>query len=82
MGIHVYVATDASGQAFNYRGEVGVGDDPISFQRMMAKRGIEVLLRDQGEDPPVTSPTGRVSVDHWRNIPRRKFFPVTMQEEG
>lgn len=44
--MHIYMATDTSGQLFNYRGEAGPNDDPESFKLKMEKQGYLVILRN------------------------------------
>ena len=50
MAIHIYMSAAKQGVAvdteakLNYRGEAGPGDDPVSFQRRMAKLGYRVEL--------------------------------------
>lgn len=43
MAQHIYMK-NPSGR-YNYRGEAGVGDDPVSFRRLMEARGIAVVIR-------------------------------------
>ena len=55
--MHIYMATDTSGQLFNYRGESGPNDDPQSFKRKMEAQGFAVILRSDnapgtGKDIP------------------------------
>ncbi len=44
---YVYLATDPSGKALNYRGPVGENDDPKAFTRLMARRGLNVIVTTQ-----------------------------------
>lgn len=56
--MHIYMATDTSGQLFNYRGETGPNDEPERFQALMEKQGFTVILR--ADNAPGTG----------KNIPR------------
>ena len=49
--MHIYMATDTSGQLFNYRGESGPGDDPYSFKKKMEAQGYAVILKLSLGDP-------------------------------
>lgn len=44
--MHIYMATDTSGQLFNYRGEAGDSDEPERFKALMEKQGYAVILRN------------------------------------
>lgn len=50
--MHIYLERDAELEGgrrkplgiLNWRGEAGPGDDPVSYKRMMEKRGLRVHL--------------------------------------
>lgn len=61
MSVHVYLSTDASERYFNYRGELGVNDDPAAFARRMSAKRLRVIYREDAA--PGTG----------KNIPRDAF---------
>lgn len=56
--MHIYMATDTTGTLFNYRGQAGPNDDPVSFKFRMEKQGLAVIIRS--DNAPGTG----------KNIPR------------
>lgn len=51
MAVHVYLqqqnkSTKQALPSFRYRGETGPNDDPQSFKRVMARKGLKVELTD------------------------------------
>ena len=81
MAMHLYMSQEAlllhrqpgPSDLYNYRGECGPGDDPQAFARLMAVKGYDVAIAATGEAGPITSPTGKLSTEHWRGIPRRNI---------
>lgn len=50
MAQHIYMQNPAG--TYNYRGEAGPNDDPVSFRRKMATQGVSVVIR--GDTNPGT----------------------------
>ncbi len=65
MAMHIYMKNAAG--SYNYRGEAGPNDDPVSFRRLMAARGQEVVISATAP-PGAYLPNGNLDVARCKNI--------------